>query len=122
MRLTTDYVRNRKIFDHRLADFQNTKFVLAECDTAVAAGQALVDAAIENHDAGELSIADAARVKLFTTEMQGQVVDKCLQLFGGYGFITEFPISRLYVDARVTRIYGGSSEVMKSIISKSIGL
>ena len=92
------------------------------CAAEVAAGQALVDAAIEAHDRSELTGADAAAVKLFSTEMQGRVVDQCLQLFGGYGFTRDYPISRLYADARVTRIYGGSSEVMKSIISKDLGL
>lgn len=122
IQLTTSYVRERHIFGQPLGSFQNTKFVLAGCSAEAAAGQALVDAAIEAHDHGELTAADAARVKLFTTEMQARVVDRCLQLFGGYGFTRDYPISRLYADARVTRIYGGSSEVMKSIISKDLGL
>jgi len=100
----------------------NTKFELAACATQVEAGQALLDRALLALVAGELSGADAAIAKLFCTEMQARVVDRCLQLFGGYGYITEFPIARLYADARVTRIYGGTSEVMKSIISKSLGL
>jgi acyl-CoA dehydrogenase len=86
------------------------------------AGQSLLDRAIAELVAGDLSPPDAAKVKLFCTEMQGRVVDRCLQLFGGFGYITESPIARLYADARVTRIYGGTSEVMKSIISKSLGL
>ena len=94
----------------------------ARAATEVEAGQALLDRCIMALVAGELSGADAAVCKLFTTEMQARVVDRCLQLFGGYGYITEFPIARLYADARVTRIYGGTSEVMKSIIGKSLGL
>jgi acyl-CoA dehydrogenase len=88
----------------------------------VEAGQALLDRCLQALVAGSLSGSDAAVAKLFCTEMQARVVDRCLQLFGGYGYITEFPIARLYADARVTRIYGGTSEVMKSIISKSLGL
>jgi alkylation response protein AidB-like acyl-CoA dehydrogenase len=118
----TDYVTDRQIFDRSLASFQNTKFVLAECATEVEAAQVLCDRALEEHDAGELSAVDAAKVKLFCTEVQARVVDKCLQLHGGYGYTLEYPIARLYADARVTRIYGGTSEVLKTIIAKSLGL
>ena len=110
------------VFGTTVCSFQNTKFELAAAATEVEAGQALLDRAIGALAAGDLDPADAARVKLFCTEMQARVVDRCLQLFGGYGYIMEFPIARLYADARVTRIYGGTSEVMKSIISKSLGL
>jgi len=120
--VTVDYVRERRVFDQRVADFQNTKFELAAVATEVEAAEALLDRAIGCLDADELDPADAAKVKLFCTELQGRAVDRCLQLFGGYGYITEYPIARLYADARVTRIYGGTSEVMKSIIGKSIGL
>jgi acyl-CoA dehydrogenase len=120
--MTVAYVSERQVFGKPLASFQNTKFELAACATEVEAGQALLDRALLLLAAGELSGADAAQVKLFTTEMQARVVDRCLQLFGGYGYITGYPIARLYADARVTRIYGGTSEVMKSIISKSLGL
>ena len=122
LELAVEYARGRKVFGTPLKDFQNTKFVLAECATDIAAGQALVDQAIEALDAGDLTAADAARVKLFVSEMQQRVVDKCLQVHGGYGFIKEYPIAGLYADARVTRIFGGTSEVMKTIIAKSIGL
>ncbi|MBA4025077.1 MAG: acyl-CoA dehydrogenase [Gordonia sp.] len=118
--ITKDYVRERKAFGRAVADFQNTKFVLAECATDIEAGQALVDRALEEHDHGELTSDDAAKVKLFCTELQSRVVDKCLQLHGGYGYMLDYPISRLYADARITRIYGGTSEIMKSIVSKSI--
>lgn len=120
--LTLEYVTGRNVFGKPLSGFQNTKFVLAECAADVEAGQAMVDRALEEHDAGGLSAADAAKVKLFCTELQSRVVDKCLQLHGGYGYVLEYPIARMYADARVTRIFGGTSEVMKSIIAKSIGL
>ncbi|MFS8198361.1 acyl-CoA dehydrogenase family protein [Streptomyces sp. CWNU-52B] len=122
MDLTTAYVKERRVFDKALSSFQNTKFTLADLDTRVAAGQALLDRAIADHEEGDLSVADAARVKLYCTETQGLVVDACLQLHGGYGYIREYDICRLYADARVTRIYGGTSEVMKTIIAKSMGL
>ncbi|SMY11592.1 acyl-CoA dehydrogenase family protein [Brevibacterium jeotgali] len=122
IRLASDYAQERKSFGQPLSSFQNTKFVLADCSTETAAAQAMLDQALEAHDAGELSPADAARVKLFTTEVQGRVIDRCLQVHGGYGYILEYPIARLYTDARVTRIYGGTSEVMKTIIAKDMGL
>ncbi|MEV5849786.1 acyl-CoA dehydrogenase family protein [Streptomyces sp. NPDC048179] len=120
--LTVSYVRDREIFGKALSSFQNTKFELAAMATEAEAAQTLLDAAITALVAGELSPADAAKTKLFCTETQGRVVDRCLQLHGGYGYILESPIARLYADARVTRIYGGTSEVLKTIISKSLGL
>ncbi|SED02177.1 acyl-CoA dehydrogenase family protein [Rhodococcus koreensis] len=117
-----DYVRHREIFGKSVASFQNTKFVLAECATEQAAAQALVDKAVELEDAGELTPADAAMAKVFCTEMAGRVIDKCLQLHGGYGYVLEYPIARLYADTRISRIVGGTSEVMKTIIAKSMGL
>jgi len=120
--LTRDYVRERKAFGTPIASFQNTKFVLAGLSAKVEAGRQLVDAALEELDAGTLTGADAARVKLYTTELQAEVVDACLQLHGGYGYMLEYPIARMYADARVSRIYGGSSEIMKSIIAKDLGL
>jgi acyl-CoA dehydrogenase len=118
----TEYAKSRLVFGKELSTFQNTKFELAACLTEVEAAQALLDRALAELVAGELSAADAAMVKLFTSEMQARVVDRALQIFGGYGYILEYPIARLYTDARVTRIYGGTSEVMKLIISKSMGL
>jgi acyl-CoA dehydrogenase len=120
--LTVDYTRQRKAFGAPIASFQNTKFVLAGLSAKVEAGRHLVDRAIEELDAGTLSVADAARVKLFTTEVQAEVMDSCLQLHGGYGYMLEYPIARMYADARVSRIYGGSSEIMKVIIAKDLGL
>ncbi|MFF1735938.1 acyl-CoA dehydrogenase family protein [Streptomyces sp. NPDC058247] len=96
--------------------------MLAECATEIEAGQALVDRALGALDEGTLTAADAAETNLFYTEMQNRVIDRCVQLHGGYGCMREYAISRLYVDARVSRIFGGTSEVMKSVVSKSPGL
>jgi acyl-CoA dehydrogenase len=120
--LTCDYVRDRTVFGQQLGGFQNTKFVLAEHATQVAAGQALIDQAMSQHERRELTPAAAAQVKLFCTEMHGKVVDACLQLHGGYGYVWEQDICRLYADARVARIYGGTSEVMKGIIARTLAL
>jgi acyl-CoA dehydrogenase len=119
---TVEYTKARKAFGTTVSSFQNTKFELAACATDVEAGQSLLDRALVAHEAGELTAADAAIVKLFCTELQGRVIDRCLQLHGGYGYMLEYPIARAYADARVSRIYAGSSEVMKVIIAKSIGL
>ncbi|WP_406071945.1 acyl-CoA dehydrogenase family protein [Streptomyces sp. NBC_01020] len=117
-----EYVQQRLVFGKPVASFQNTKFVLAECSTEVEAAQAMADKGIELDDTGELTAADAARIKLFCTEVAGRVIDKCLQLHGGYGYMVEYPIARLYADTRVSRIYGGTNEVMKTIIAKDLGL
>ncbi|WP_433632186.1 acyl-CoA dehydrogenase family protein [Nocardia sp. CA-120079] len=122
LEMTITYVRDRTVFGKPVAHFQNTKFELAAIAAEVEAAQTMLDAAITALVAGDLSPVDAAKTKLFCTEMQGRVVDRCLQLHGGYGYILESPIARLYADARVSRIYGGTSEVMKTIISKSLGL
>ncbi|MFT2016979.1 acyl-CoA dehydrogenase family protein [Streptomyces sp. 796.1] len=116
------YVQEREVFGKSVASFQNTKFVLADCKSDVDALEAVVDRALEAHDAGELSPADAASAKLFASERAAVVIDKCLQLHGGYGYMMEYPIARLYGDNRVNRIYGGTSEVMRTIIAKSMGL
>ncbi|MBN9618635.1 MAG: acyl-CoA dehydrogenase, partial [Actinobacteria bacterium] len=119
---TIAYTRNRTVFGASLASRQNTKFVLAGLAAQLEAGRCLVDRAITEHDAGTLTGADAAKVKLVATELQGQVADQCLQLHGGYGFMAEYRIARRYADARSTRLYGGSSEIMKTIIAKSLEL
>ncbi|MGO4428846.1 acyl-CoA dehydrogenase family protein, partial [Streptomyces sp. MCAF7] len=116
------YVKERKVFGTQVASFQNTKFELAAVAAEVEAAQAMLDRAVLDLVDGRLRGADAAKVKLFCTEMQGRAVDRCLQLFGGYGYMQEYPIARLYADARITRIYAGTSEVMKVIIAKSLGL
>lgn len=122
VRETVAYTKERKAFGTTVAAFQNTKFELAACATEIEAGQALLDRALIAHENKQLSAADAAKVKLFCTELQGRVVDRCLQLHGGYGYMLEYPIAKAYADARVSRIYAGSSEVMKVIIARSIGL
>lgn len=119
---TLEYVKERRAFGTTIGHFQNTKFVLAEQHTAVDVAQAYVDQCIRALNAGTLSAADASAAKYWCTELQKKVVDACLQLFGGYGYMTEYPIARAYADARVTTIYGGTTEVMKSIIAKDMGL
>jgi acyl-CoA dehydrogenase len=119
---TVQYVKERKAFGQPVAAFQNTKFVLADCEADYQAIQAVTDRALELFDQGKLTPADAAAAKLFTTETVAKVIDKCLQLHGGYGYILEYPIARLYVDTRVSRLYGGTSEIMRTIVAKSIGL
>jgi acyl-CoA dehydrogenase len=116
------YTQERVVFGSPVASFQNTKFELAACQAEVDAAQAVADRALEAHDAGELTAAEAASAKLFCTEVAHRVIDRCLQLHGGYGYMNEYPIARLYADNRVNRIYGGTSEVMKMIIAKSMGL
>ncbi|MFJ6697853.1 acyl-CoA dehydrogenase family protein [Streptomyces sp. NPDC091272] len=122
IRFTKQYVQDRTVFGKPVATFQNTKFELAACQAEVDAAEAVVDRATEALDAGELTAAEAASAKLFCTEVAHRVIDKCLQLHGGYGFMNEYPIARLYADNRVNRIYGGTSEVMKMIIAKNMGL
>jgi alkylation response protein AidB-like acyl-CoA dehydrogenase len=119
---TIQYVTDRKAFGTSIGSFQNTKFVLADLVTDLDVAQAFVDRCVDRLIAGRLAAADAAKAKYYCTELQGRAMDRCLQLFGGYGFMDDYPISRRYRDARVTRIYGGTSEIMKSVISKSIGL
>ncbi|NLU84228.1 acyl-CoA dehydrogenase family protein [Rhodococcus sp. HNM0569] len=118
----TAYIKERSVFGKPVASFQNSKFVVAECVTDATAARVFVDHCLELLDRGELTVSDAAMAKLHCTEMAGRVIDKCLQLHGGYGYITEYPVARLYADTRVTRIYGGTSEVMKTIVAKSAGL
>ncbi|TDC58468.1 acyl-CoA dehydrogenase [Actinomadura sp. KC345] len=120
--LTCDYVRDREVFGRQLGGFQNTRFVLADHAAQIAAGQALVDQAMARHERRELAPAAAAQVKLFCTELHGRVADACLQMHGGYGYVWEQDICRMYADARVARIYGGTSEVMKGIIARTLQL
>ncbi|MBK5222512.1 MAG: acyl-CoA dehydrogenase family protein [Acidimicrobiia bacterium] len=122
MRWTVDYVTERTAFGKPISDFQNTKFVLAEAATQVDVAQAYVDQCVTRLNEQRLSPDEAARAKYWSTEVQQRVIDRCLQLFGGYGYMTEYPIARAYADARVTSIYGGTNEVMKTIIAKSLGL
>jgi alkylation response protein AidB-like acyl-CoA dehydrogenase len=117
---TVEYVKERTAFGTTIASFQNTKFVLAEVATEVAVAQPFIDQCLLKLNEGTLTPAEAAMAKLHGTELQNRATDRCLQLFGGYGFMTEYPIGPAYVDARVTTIYGGTSEIMKTIISKDV--
>ena len=119
---TLEYVRQRTAFGRAIGDFQNSKFVLAECDTEVTVAEQFVDRCILALNDDALSAPDAARAKWWCTELQKRVVDRCLQLFGGYGYMREFPIARAYADARITTIYGGTTEIMKTIIAKDLQL
>lgn len=117
---TLEYTQQRKMFGHTLADFQNTQFKLAEMRAEILAQRVFVDRCVELHLQKKLDSVDAAAAKLLTTELQGKVMDQCLQLFGGWGYMWEFPIARAYADARMTRIGGGSIEVMKQIIGRDL--
>ncbi len=119
---TLVYVRERKAFGTPVASFQNTRFKLAEAQAQVQMARVFVDHCMQRLMAGELDVATAAMAKLTCTEMAGKVIDECLQLHGGYGFMWEFPIARAYADARVSRIYGGTNEIMKEVIARSMGL
>jgi acyl-CoA dehydrogenase len=118
--LTIDYVRERKAFGQPLMDFQNTQFVLADCATQASVARAYVDTLMVRLLAGQLDAVTAAKAKLWTTETQCKVIDACQQLFGGYGYMAEYPIARLFADARVSRIYGGANEIMKLIIARAL--
>jgi len=117
---TLEYVRDRKAFGKPIADFQNTRFKLAEIATQIKVGRAFIDRCVEDLVAGRLDTATASMAKLWGSEAQGRVVDECLQLFGGYGFMSEYLVARMYADARVQRIYGGTSEIMKEVISRAL--
>jgi len=117
---TLAYVRERQVFGQRLADLQNTKFKLAEIATQVKVARVFIDDCIQRLGAGTLDTATASMAKLWCSEAQARVVDECLQLFGGYGYTTEYMISRMYTDARIQRIYGGTNEIMKEVISRAL--
>jgi alkylation response protein AidB-like acyl-CoA dehydrogenase len=120
LQYTTDYVKERKAFGKSISDFQNTQFKLAEMDTEITVCRVFIDRCLELHLEGQLDPVTAAKAKLHATELQGRVLDQCLQLHGGYGFMWEYPIARAYADARVQRIFGGSSEIMKLIIGRDV--
>jgi acyl-CoA dehydrogenase len=117
---TIRYTKSRQAFGGSLFDLQHTRFELAECVTLAHAGRVFIDSCIERHLAGELDTPTASMAKWWLTELQCQVIDRCLQLFGGYGYMKEYLISRLYTDARVQKIYGGANEVMKDVIARSL--
>ncbi len=118
--LTLEYTKDRTAFGRPIFGFQNTKFTLAEAATETAVARAFLDQCIERHLKGELDVQGAAMVKLWTTERLNRVVDDCLQLFGGYGYMNEYPIARAWADVRITRIFGGTSEIMKEIIARTL--
>jgi acyl-CoA dehydrogenase len=117
---TLQYVRERKAFGQTIADFQNTRFKLAEVATEIQVGRAFIDRCVEQLVRGELDTATASMAKLWGSEAQGRVIDTCLQLFGGYGYMNEYLIARMYTDARIQRIYGGTSEIMKEVIARAM--
>jgi alkylation response protein AidB-like acyl-CoA dehydrogenase len=119
---TLEYVRERKAFGQSIGSFQASRFTLAEVRGEVDVARAFVDRCAQALDADELTPEDAATAKWWCTDLQGRAIDRCLQLFGGYGYMTEYPIARAYADARVTRIYGGANEIMKEIVGRSLGL
>jgi alkylation response protein AidB-like acyl-CoA dehydrogenase len=119
---TLAYVKERNAFGKAIGSFQNSRFVLAELHAAITAAQTFMDRCVEALDRGELTPAEAAMAKLLGTDLQGRVTDACVQLHGGYGYMLEYPIARAYADARVTRIYGGTNEIMKEIIGRDLGL
>ena len=118
--LTRDYVRQRHAFGSPIGSFQNTRFKLADLKSDLAVGWAYADQCLREHIGRELTTYAASTAKLWITEMHGRVVDQCLQFFGGYGFMREYEICRLYADARVLRIYGGTSEIMRELISRNL--
>jgi len=120
MALTVDYVLERKAFGTTVASFQNTRFTLAEVKTEIAINRAYYEKCADAYARDQLSAEDAALLKYASTEMQCRTIDECLQLFGGYGYTAEYPISRFYTDARIQRIYGGSSEIMRELVARSV--
>jgi alkylation response protein AidB-like acyl-CoA dehydrogenase len=119
---TLAYVKERQAFGQPVGSFQNSRFKLAEMQTEVEVATAFIDRCVEALNDGELTAEEAAMAKWWCTELQGRVTDTGVQLHGGYGYMTEYPIARAYVDARITRIYGGTTEIMKEIIGRNLGL
>ena len=119
---TVDYVKERKVFGQAVGAFQNTRYKLAELQTQVQVARVFVDKCCELVNADQLDTATASMAKYWCSDLQCQVMDECVQLFGGYGYMWEYPITRAYADARVQRIYGGTNEIMKEVISRAMGL
>jgi alkylation response protein AidB-like acyl-CoA dehydrogenase len=119
---TLEYVKERDAFGQPIGSFQNSRFTLAELRSEIDIARVFVDRCTVALNEDDLTPEDAAKAKWWCTDLQGRVTDRCLQLFGGYGYMTEYPIARAYADARVTRIYGGANEIMKEIIGRSMGL
>ena len=119
---TLAYVKERQAFGQPVGSFQNSRFRMAEMATEIEIAQTFVDRCVVALNAGELTAEEASMAKWWCTELQGRVADACVQLHGGYGYMTEYPVARAYADARITRIYGGTTEIMKEIIGRSLGL
>ena len=117
-----EYTQERKAFGRVIADFQNTRFKLADMRTQMDVAQSFVDRCVLEHNEGNLSAEDAAKAKLFCSELEARVTDDCVQLHGGNGYMDEYPVSRMYANARISRIYAGTSEIMREIIARSLGL
>lgn len=122
LRTTIEYVSTRQAFGQPIGAFQNTKFTLADVATEVSVAEAFIDKCVLELNAGRLTPADAAKAKLWASEMEFRCIDRCQQLFGGYGYIREYPIARAAADARITRVYGGTSEIMREIIGRDMKL
>jgi acyl-CoA dehydrogenase len=120
LELTIDYVKQRQAFGKAIIDFQNTQFVLAECKTEATVAKVFVNHCIGLHLDGKLDAATASMAKYWVSDLENKIVDRCLQLFGGYGFMNEYPIARMYKDSRVQRIYGGTNEIMKLLIARTL--
>ncbi|MBN9064269.1 MAG: acyl-CoA dehydrogenase family protein [Rhizobiales bacterium] len=120
LRLTIDYVKQRKAFGKPILDFQNTQFTLAECKTEATIAKVFYNDCVSRLIEGRLDTATASMAKYWTSDLQNKIVDRCLQLFGGYGYMEEYPISRMYRDARIQRIYGGTNEIMKVLIARTL--
>ncbi|GIJ20247.1 acyl-CoA dehydrogenase family protein [Micromonospora lutea] len=120
--LTLDHARTREAFGRPIGKFQHNRFLLAELDTEVTIARTFVNHCVAEFNAGRLSVTDAAKAKWWTTELQNRVADRCVQLHGGYGFMLEYPVARAWLDSRVQTIYGGTTEIMKEIIGRGLGL
>jgi alkylation response protein AidB-like acyl-CoA dehydrogenase len=120
--LTVGYCKERTAFGRPIGKFQNTRFELAEMHTEVSIAETYIEKAILEHNAGRFTVEDAAMAKWWTTELQKRVVDRCLQLHGGYGYMLEYPIAKAFLDSRIQTIYGGTTEIMKEIVGRSLGL
>ena len=116
------YAKEREAFGQPIGSFQHNKFLIAELVTKIDVTQAFVDACVDAHARGELTSVDAAKAKYWTADIQNEVIDACVQLYGGYGFMKEYRVARAWMDARVTRIWGGTNEIMKEIIGRDLGL
>ena len=120
LRVTLDYVKQRAAFGKKIAEFQNTQFVLAECATEATIAKTFLDACIAAHLKGDLTTEKASMAKYWLTDLQAKIIDRCLQLFGGYGVMAEYPLERMYRDNRIERIYAGTNEIMKLVIARGL--